>query len=151
MDGEITTIAFSTVVGIEDGLDDVFLDIFVYINSGGVEIYSGEGGVTPKNSDLVWLQFHVPESFKIKEDNDHLRVKFICEGYSKLKGDNVPGYFLKSCGFHLLRRYKEKVTNLLDDVQVTKRSRDDDEDNDDGNFESRLYPQQKRHSSPFGN
>jgi hypothetical protein len=50
--------------------------------------------------------------------------------------------FFKSCGFHLIRRHEEKVVDLMDGGQLSKRPHDDD---DDGNF-----PQQKRHSSTLG-
>ena len=142
LDREITRIAFSAVVGIEDGQDRDSLAIFVYVISGGVEIYQWTGGVYPLDLDHVWLHFHAPGSFKFNGDNDHLRVKFVCKSDSKRM-------LFKSCGFHMARRYEEKATDLINGIQRTKRPCDDDDDGDD-NLESNCYPQQKRHSSTLG-
>ena len=99
MDGEITRIAFSAIVRIEDEQDDDFLAIFVYVVIGGVEIYCGIGEGYPSGSDHVWLHFYVPESFKLKEDNDQIQVKFVCESNSK-------SMVFKSCGFHMVHSKK---------------------------------------------
>jgi hypothetical protein len=146
LDGEITQIAFSPVVGIENGQDDDFLIIVVYTMSSGVVIYRTSERVYPLDSDHVWLHFHVPTSFKFKEDNDHLQVKFVCQSDSK-------SMLFKNCGFHLvcICKYEEKAADFIGGIQVTKGPGDgDDNDDDEGNLESNGYPKQKRHSSTSG-
>ncbi|XP_059455252.1 disease resistance protein RPV1-like [Corylus avellana] len=113
LDGEITRIAFSAVIGTkadisdvqdetteggEDEDEDTFAIVFEVI-SDGVKIYSFvEDDIHGQfHSDHVWLHYNVPESFKLKGVNLH--VKF------KLRSMSL---YFKSCGFHLVRRYKEK-------------------------------------------
>jgi hypothetical protein len=100
LDGEITTIAFSAFVGIENGKDDDFLQFFVYIMNSGAVIYRTSEGVYPLDSNHVWLHFHIPGSFKHKVNNDHLQVKFVCQNYLK-------SILFKSCRFHLVCKYEE--------------------------------------------
>ena len=142
LDGEISRIVFSAVIKTED-YD--FSSIWVYVISGGVEIYRSIESFTLWRSDCVWLRFYVLEPCKLKEFNGHLRVKFVYKIGIYVDQNLKP---MKSCGVHLVRRCEEKTIDSIDGIQVAKRPRDDDDDDD--KFESNCYPQQKRHSSTLG-
>ncbi|KAB1205554.1 putative WRKY transcription factor 52 [Morella rubra] len=106
-------------------------------------------------SDHVWLEYSTLESFKLEGNN--LRVKFYCD---------FDPVFFKSCGVYLVHKHEGSPTDdlalppeavdvhldLLDEViensedlgqsiQLSKRLCDD---NDDCNWESTSYRQQKR-------
>jgi predicted ATPase len=94
--GEITRVAFSAVIGMEDGQDGDSFQIVVEVINNGVTYRLGGN----ERLDHVWLHYNVQGSFKLKGDNLH--VKFKCEDkYSK--PSNL--VFFKSCGFHLVRIY----------------------------------------------
>jgi hypothetical protein len=136
--GEISRIVFSAVI--ETGDSKILSIIMVSAISGGVVIYSGNELFPIWHSKCVWLRSYVLEPCKLKLFNGHLRVKFVHEDLKAMK----------SCGVHLLRRCEEKAKDLIGGIhEVTKRPRDDDND-DDEKFESNCYPQQKRHSSTSG-
>jgi hypothetical protein len=134
VDGELG-IAFAVVFvvpGTEDRLQyNRTPDILFTVYRGGLMIYQGQRRYSELDPNHVVMHFLVPGSFKHKGNNVHLRVQFHCQDASKSK-------FLKSFGYHLIRRYEEKKTDLIDDNQVTKRP-----SVDDGNLESDCYQHQK--------
>ncbi|XP_059455255.1 disease resistance protein RPV1-like [Corylus avellana] len=136
LDWKITRIAFSAVIGtkadipdVQDGIysdgqdeDNENFEIIFEVIRDGEKIYSFvEENISHRfHSDHVWLHYSVPDSFKLKGDN--LQVKFQL-------------------------RYEEKVEDVMDGDQLSKRRRGGDDDN--GYLESTWYPQ-KRHCSTLG-
>lgn len=119
VDGEITGIAFAIAFGREEARYFLGLNFNFSVIRGGVIIYEADGGSHLLDTNYVWMHFLVPGYFKLKVDNDRLRVQFHWKEASKSR-------FIKSCGFHLIRRYEEKKIYLIDDIQVTKRPRVED-------------------------
>jgi hypothetical protein len=101
VEGEITGIAFAVAaVGTEDAnYSSLRLDFNAFCD--GV-IHQGSSGHCGLDANHVLMHFLVPVSFKHMLVKDHLRVWFHWRDASKSN-------FFKSFGFHLIRRYEEKM------------------------------------------
>ncbi|XP_030944993.1 TMV resistance protein N-like [Quercus lobata] len=143
VDGEIIRMALCAVIGLRDAKVPSRILCSINIISNGLPIYGDDKAFHLSNSDHVWLRYYVPEHNELK--GDKLQVRFWC---------STKSVSFTSCGAHLVRKYEEKPkdcivlnehNDLMNDIQPTKRRRNDD--GDGSNLESNLYPlvpQQKR-------